>query len=237
MRSPGLDAKPLTNDDLPTHTRQEFCLALKAARERNGLSLADITEATKIPAAVLAALERGDLRSWPNGLYRRSFFRDYARTIGVPVAETCAEFVRLFPDRSGAAPADPPAQEPEKPDEVRLSLDEAWHGSRRPVLTRLLAAAIDAVAVVLVSAALVWITGLEWTASLAILALAYFSVATMLFGESPARRALARGQSMLPALTPGEPASAEDHTVRTWISDAHRVGPRARLRVRIKVPQ
>ena len=51
---------------------------------------------------MFAALERGDLRRWPKGLFRRSFFQDYVRMIGVPVAEACAEFVRLFPDHEGA---------------------------------------------------------------------------------------------------------------------------------------
>ena len=50
---------------------------------------------------MFAALERSDLRRWPNGLFRRSFFRDYVRMIGLPVAEACDEFVRLFPDDEG----------------------------------------------------------------------------------------------------------------------------------------
>jgi hypothetical protein len=51
---------------------------------------------------VFAALERNDLRCWPKGLFRRSFFRDYVGMIGLSVAETCAEFIRLFPDDEGA---------------------------------------------------------------------------------------------------------------------------------------
>jgi len=84
----------ITSIDSP----DEFCLALKEARERNGITLADIAEATKIPAYLFEALEHNDLRRWPNGLFRRSFFRDYVKTIGVPVSEACAQFARLFPD-------------------------------------------------------------------------------------------------------------------------------------------
>jgi hypothetical protein len=232
-------------------SRQEFCLALKAARERNGTTLADISAATKIPASVLAALERGDLRAWPNGLYRRSFFRDYARAIGVPVAEACAEFVRLFPDGGGAAPAGPEAAEVDRTDEVRLVLDAAWHGPGSPVLWRVLAAAVDAVAVVLASVSIAWLSSADWAATLASVALAYFSAATMLFGESPATRALTGGapamaetwrhcaaaiaQAMGSAdRTPSE--RVEDPERHVWITDARRVGP-SRLRVRIKVPQ
>ena len=87
---------------MPEELRQKFCLALKAARERKGTTLAEIAASTKIAVVHLAALERGDLRHWPKGLFRRSFFRDYARMIGVPVAEACAEFVRLFPDDTNA---------------------------------------------------------------------------------------------------------------------------------------
>lgn len=79
-------------------SRDEFCLALKTARERSGITLADIADATKLPASLFAALERNDLRCWPHGLFRRSFFRDYVQMIGLPVSEAVAAFVRLFPD-------------------------------------------------------------------------------------------------------------------------------------------
>lgn len=85
-------------------SRDEFCLALKAARERSGITLADIADATKIPAYLFDALERNDLRRWPSGLFRRSFFRDYVKTIGVPVSEACAQFARLFPDETVELP-------------------------------------------------------------------------------------------------------------------------------------
>src|SRR5688572_1668143 len=96
---------PFHSEDLPSESRREFCLALKAARERKGISLATIAETTKIPASLFEALERNDLRRWPKGLFRRSFFRDYVRVIGLPVAEACDEFVRLFPDDENAKPA------------------------------------------------------------------------------------------------------------------------------------
>lgn len=101
------DRMPLNSHTLPTTSCQEFCLALKAARERKGITLDEIAETTKIPASLFAELERNDLRRWPQGLFRRSFFRDYARMIGVPVTEACAEFVRLFLDEEPAEPATP----------------------------------------------------------------------------------------------------------------------------------
>ena len=91
-------------------SQQEFCAALKAARERRGLKLTDISETTKVCPTYFSALERNDLRVWPKGLFRRSFFRAYAGTIGLPVEPTLEEFLRLFPDEEpAAAPPPPPA--------------------------------------------------------------------------------------------------------------------------------
>ena len=249
---------PLNSESLSTHSRQEFCLALKAARERSGITLAQIAEATKIPASLFAALERSDLRRWPKGLFRRSFFRDYARMIGVPVGEACAEFVRWFPDDAGAdlTTAAGAAQEAIQADDARLVLDAAWHGPRASVRTRLLAAVIDAGTVVFVAAALAWVASTDRSATTAIVALAYFSLATALFGKSPAKWVMSKRRSITDALAQGGLGlaaawrrgagvlgSAGDGTaepveqpeMRPWITDAHRVGPAPRLRVRIKV--
>ena len=252
----------LHSDSLSTQSREEFCLALKAARERSGVKLAAIADATKIPASMFAALERSDLRRWPKGLFRRSFFKDYVRMIGLPVGEACAEFVRLFPDYEGAelsktagAPTD--ANQANQADDVRLGLvlDEAWHGPPASVLSRLLAALIDGGAVILVAVALAWVAGADRPATIAIVSLAYFSLATAVIGESPAKWAMARSRAILEVLpqgraalagawrrvadqfgTPnsGTPELGEEPEMRPWITDARRVTA-SRLRVRIKV--
>jgi hypothetical protein len=241
----------LHSESLSTHSRREFCLALKATRERNGITLAAIADSTKIPASTFAALERNDLRRWPKGLFRRSFFRDYARMIGVPVAETCAEFVRLFPDQEVAEPTKA-AEAATEANDVRLMLDAEWHGPPAPILRRLTAALIDAGAVILVAAALAWVAGTDQPVTTAMVALVYFSLATALFGESPAKWALSKGPSIFggpSALAAawrrvadvfgtaggGTPEPGEEPELRPWITDAHRVGPAPRLRVRIKV--
>lgn len=241
---------------MSVNSRQEFCLALKAARERNGITLDEIAEATKIPASRFAALERNDLRYWPKGLFRRSFFRDYVGMIGVPVAEACAEFVRWFPDDEGAQ-VTTAARAATEASVVRLVLDAAWRGPRASVRSRLLAALIDAGAVVLVAAVLAWVAGMERPATIAMVALAYFSLATALVGESPAKWAMSRRRSILDALVRGAAAIAaarryvfgsadggtpepvEEPATRTWATDARRVGPAPspRFRVRINLPQ
>jgi transcriptional regulator with XRE-family HTH domain len=258
----GIVDRMLHNEGLSTQSRQEFCLALKAARERNGITLAAIANATKIPASMFAALERNDLRRWPKGLFRRSFFRDYVRMIGVPVPEACAEFLRLFPDHEGAQPAKAAgaAVEANEVNDLSLVLDEAWHGPPAPVLSRLLAALIDGAAVILVAAAFASVAGTDPAATTAIVALAYFSLATALVGESPAKWAMSRSHALLDALRQGPagvaaawrrgaavisnvfaredggtPEPVEELEMRPWTTDARRVGPAPRLRVRIKV--
>lgn len=237
---------PSNSERLPTESRTEFCLALKAARERRGLTLHEIAAATKIPAYLFAALERGDLGRWPKGLFRRSFFRDYVRMIGLPAAEACEEFVRLFPDAevSELSRAAGRVDAVNQANDLRLALDATWHGPRASVLVRVLAALLDAAAVISVAVALARVAGTDGLATAAIVSLAYFTLATALFGESPAKCAMAGRRSILDALThvfggedPGTPEPVEDPPMREWITDARRVGPSPRLRVRIKVSQ
>lgn len=116
------------NDALDSpDARLEFCRQLKEIRERSGITLDAISSATKIPVFLFAALERGDLRQWPSGVFRRAYFRDYARMIGAPIAEACDAFSRLFPERDAMPP--PPA--PPKPVGVRqVLLDILKNGIR-----------------------------------------------------------------------------------------------------------
>jgi hypothetical protein len=225
---------PHNSEGPPTSSREEFCLALKAARERQRITLDAIAETTKIPASVFAALERSDLRRWPKGLFRRSFFRDYVTTIGLPVAEACAEFARLFPDDDSAVVTRPAAvAAATQAEECRLALDAAWHGPRDSVTSRIAAALIDAGLVIFAAIVISLMTGLGAGPTIAIVALCYFSVATALCGESPVRWAI-RQWSLLdgPAEEPAEQADP-----REWITDAYRVAPEPRLRVRIKMSQ
>jgi len=58
-------------------------LELKAERERNGVSLKSIADATRIPLRHLEELERGDIDNWPAGVYAKSWARDYAKEAGI----------------------------------------------------------------------------------------------------------------------------------------------------------
>jgi len=58
-------------------------LDLVALRRQRGLSLQQIADKTKIRASWLQAIEDGRWSELPEGIYRRSYIRQYARETGV----------------------------------------------------------------------------------------------------------------------------------------------------------
>jgi transcriptional regulator with XRE-family HTH domain len=56
---------------------------LRRERERRGVTLAKISEDTKVAVPLLVGLEADDLSRWPGGIFRRAFLRSYATAIGV----------------------------------------------------------------------------------------------------------------------------------------------------------
>ena len=231
------------NHSLIEDERQEFCRRLKKTRERKGITLAAIAEATKIRSSLFAGLERSDLRGWPQGLYRRAYFREYARMVDDRLDEACEDFNRLFTDEPAAAnPAAPQTSHPAPAPagDFRLILDEHWHGPRTAVPTRLLAALIDAGLVAITSGAMMLVAGIDLAVSVGAVTIAYFSLGTVIFGESPAKWIIVRREKIAAAFSEPEvetPAPAQETEHRTWISDATRVGPAPppQLRVRFKV--
>ena len=89
--------------------RRAFCARLKSERERRGTSLHAIAESTKVKASLLEALERGDVSHWAKGIYRKSFFREYVASFGLPSEPYAAEFLELFPDGEEALLASMPS--------------------------------------------------------------------------------------------------------------------------------
>lgn len=193
----------LTRENPFIGTRQDFCLALKTARERKGITLDEIAKTTKIPARLFAAFEQNDMRGWPKGIFRRSFFRAYIRTIGLPVAGTCADFVRLFPDDYAAEPGTgaETSNACNQGQDIRLMLDAAWHGPRRSIVSRLLAVLMDVAVVIMLAAAAARISGVGRLETTAIVALVYFSLAAVLFDRSLAQSVISRRRSIRDAVT------------------------------------
>jgi GAF domain-containing protein len=88
-----------------------FGARLRVQRERQHIALASIAEQTKIGLSLLEGLERDDVSHWPAGIFRRSFIRAYARSIGLEPDVIVREFLELYPDPADvvvAASAVPP---------------------------------------------------------------------------------------------------------------------------------
>ena len=60
---------------------QQGVLGLAAVRRNRGLSLQQISEATKISVRCLEAIEGVDFCKLPGGIYTTSYIRQYARAI------------------------------------------------------------------------------------------------------------------------------------------------------------
>ena len=56
-------------------------LGLATIRRNRGITLEQISAATKIGVRLLDAIERGDFRKLPGGIYSTSYIRQYARAI------------------------------------------------------------------------------------------------------------------------------------------------------------
>src|SRR5205807_3721496 len=76
---------------------------LRDARERRGVSLRQIANATKISVAALEALERNDISRLPGGIFSRAFVRSYAIEVGLDPESTIQEFIAQFPNDSVTA--------------------------------------------------------------------------------------------------------------------------------------
>ena len=73
---------------------------LRDARDRRGMSLRQIANATKISIGALEALERNDVSKLPGGIFSRAFVRSYASEVGLDPDATIQEFIAQFPNGS-----------------------------------------------------------------------------------------------------------------------------------------
>ena len=77
---------------------ESFGARLRQQREERGIDLVTIAQQTKIKTALLEALERDDVSQWPSGLYRRAFFRAYARAIHLDPDAGVRQFLEAHPE-------------------------------------------------------------------------------------------------------------------------------------------
>lgn len=67
-------------------------LGLATIRHNRGITLEKIAESTKISIRSLEAIERGDFRKLPGGIYNTSYIRQYARAIDYDESELLAYY-------------------------------------------------------------------------------------------------------------------------------------------------
>lgn len=72
---------------------------LQEERLRQGLSIAEVSKATKIRPQFLMAIEKGDYRNLPSSAYIQGFIRNYTEFLNLPVKNMLALFKREFDER------------------------------------------------------------------------------------------------------------------------------------------
>jgi transcriptional regulator with XRE-family HTH domain len=84
-----------------------FGARLRQRREGEQITLASISEQTKINLSLLEALERDDVSHWPGGIFRRAFIRAYAHAINLEPDVVVREFLERYPDPVEDVAAEP----------------------------------------------------------------------------------------------------------------------------------
>jgi cytoskeletal protein RodZ len=69
-------------------------LGLATIRHNRGITLEQIAESTKISIRSLEAIERGEFRKLPGGIYNTSYIRQYARAIDYDESALLAFYYR-----------------------------------------------------------------------------------------------------------------------------------------------
>jgi len=73
---------------------------LKEARERKGLTIAAVSQATKINPKVLSSLEAEEFDKMAGALYVKSFLRKYSEFLGLNSKELISSYLALNPQQS-----------------------------------------------------------------------------------------------------------------------------------------
>jgi cytoskeletal protein RodZ len=84
-----------------------FGADFKKTRESLGLTLDKIAAETRISTRFLRAIEEGDFRLLPGGIFNRGFIRTYAQHLGLDPEQAIADYERIA--SAAQQPASPPA--------------------------------------------------------------------------------------------------------------------------------
>jgi transcriptional regulator with XRE-family HTH domain len=96
--------------------------ALQRVREQSGLTVEDLSHATKIAPPTIRAIERNQIDHIPRGIFLRGFLRAYASHVGLDVEETVSRYLAQFEEEP--APVPPPRDDAwGDEDDDRIALD------------------------------------------------------------------------------------------------------------------
>jgi transcriptional regulator with XRE-family HTH domain len=166
---------------------------MRQERERRNISIASISESTKILGALLEGLENDDVSRWPTGFYRRAFMRAYAKAIGVDADAALKEFLEQFPEPEDQVPSVPlsadiqTAAPPVPAGRMQTSATGAWFTEGALVRgfgLRCFAVAVDFFVVSVMGLALFVVLGMFWAPAFLATA-AYYSVSILVLGNTP----------------------------------------------------
>ena len=96
----------MPDDPQPSSELASFGEELRREREIRGISLKEISDATKISKRFLEAIERNDHRTLPAPVFTRGFVREYARYLDFRTEladKRVPELARAFRDALGRA--------------------------------------------------------------------------------------------------------------------------------------
>lgn len=205
---------------------EQFGVRLRREREKRGITLPELAAATKVSVDLWVGLERNDLSRWPAGIFARAFVRDYARVIGLDAEAVVDEFCRQFSiaDRrtsrivqaqaalightvEGVETAEPlPAGR-----DRRNSRRPEPHPAKAPIIyaPRMVAAALDVACICGLGVLAVRTFEAGFLESVGLLAVCYFTAATILSGVTPGTSMVAVLRHHAPSLfTSRRPVSA-----------------------------
>lgn len=186
--------------------REAFGPNLRRIRVQRGISLERIAAGTKVGVELWDGMERNDFSRWPSGIYARAYIRAYALEIGVDPDTTVDDFCRWFPhgDRRASRIVREQAAlvghdlhwNDDLPDAQRdrrtapSPADEPARALAHTRTMRLIAAAVDAAAVLALGTAMSAFARIGWSGATAMSAVIYHAVALATLGCSPAVWAL-----------------------------------------------
>jgi len=122
-------------------TKDTFGESLKREREMRGVTLEEISAATRIATRFLKAIENEEWDQLPGGVFNRGFVRAVARYLGLDEESIVAEYTLVVGDRPSVPvwTGSPPAVAPDQPwlawiiatVVVLVLLAGSWFGVRR----------------------------------------------------------------------------------------------------------